>query len=375
MGRILKIFKGLILSIIVIMVVSYWTVPYIAKHIETSNPIKTQSKTIMLKSDQPSQLRMTNKEKIIHRAKNLDTYLSILASNIWYFPVLWINYINIDVKYPKISKESFGMFVDSSKAPINKILKEIDELNIVSTAIRVYITPDYLNSKSYQDNLKLAEELKRRGKSVMLVLAQLKETFSYNIQILVDKVIKDFGEFVDFYQLGEAINRDKWGITNKEKFKRYVISCYNSIIAYDPEAKTVGPSVIDFEWYYTVYYLNLAEDFIDIQGSLLYVDRVKEPENRQNGFNTVEKVHFLKAIAPDKPLWITEVNWPLENTGSFKPTSQKEAVTQQEYRDYMLRYLIELLSDGNVERVYWWATVCERIWFDRPHKYGEISSI
>ncbi len=40
MGRILKIFKGLILSIIVIMVVSYWTVPYIAKHIETSNPIK-----------------------------------------------------------------------------------------------------------------------------------------------------------------------------------------------------------------------------------------------------------------------------------------------------------------------------------------------
>jgi len=42
---------------------------------------------------------------------------------------------------------------------------------------------DYLNSKSYQDNLKLAEELKRRGKSVMLVLAQLKETFSYIYQI------------------------------------------------------------------------------------------------------------------------------------------------------------------------------------------------
>ncbi len=97
------------------------------------------------------------------------------------------------------------MCVDSSKAPINKILKEIDELNIVSTAIRVYITPDYLNSKSYQDNLKLAEELKRRGKSVMLVLAQLKETFSYNIQILVDKVIKDFGEFGGFFINSEEV--------------------------------------------------------------------------------------------------------------------------------------------------------------------------
>jgi len=97
----------------------------------------------------------------------------------------------------------------------------------------------------------------------------------------------------------------------------------------------VGPSVIDFEWYYTVYYLNLAEDFIDIQGSLLYVDRVKEPENRQNGFNTVEKVHFLKAIAPDKPLWITEVNWLLKIQAVLNNISERGS-NSKEYRDYMV---------------------------------------
>jgi hypothetical protein len=354
MGIIFKIFRKLIFWAIIISVASYWIVPPIAEMLSKREPKITTKKTVILNSDQPSKVKLTKEELILHRAKNLDTYLGIVASTLIHLPAVAVDYFSIYKKFPKIPKESFGMSVDAGKAPINRILEKLKEINITSTAIRVYLTPKYLNSQNYEKNLKLAEELKKRGFSVMLVLAQLRESFNFDIYSLVGKVIRDFEEFVDFYQVGEAVNRDKWGVVNRKRFKRLITDSYNAIIAYDPEAKIIAPAVIDFEWYYSIYYLNLAEEFIDIQSSLLYVDRVREPENSQNGFDTVDKIHLLNAIAPEKPLWITEVNWPLKNTGSFRPTSLKEAVTPKKYRDYMLRYLIMVLSDGSVERVYWW---------------------
>jgi hypothetical protein len=62
----------------------------------------------------------------------------------------------------------------------------------------------------------------------------------------------------------------------------------------------------------------------------------------------------MKAVAPEKPLWITEVNWPIAGPGAYKPTSNKTAVVPEKYRDYMLRYLIIALAGGYAERVYWW---------------------
>jgi len=353
MRFILQLIKRSIWIVTILLVVAYFAVPPIAKFFVDSR-YKSKFSTYMLKSDQPKPLNLNPNEKILHRALNLDTYLSILGSNIWHFPELVFDYLTTFTIYPNISHRSFGLFVDGSKAPVNKILDDLDELNITSTAIRVYVTKDYINSKEYQENLELAKKLHRSGRDVMLVLAQLYESFSGDLYGLLDQITSDFGKYVNFYQAGEAINRDKWGMINKERFSKYIMAIYQSLSINDPEAKIVGPGVIDFEWYYTVYYLNLADEFIDIQGALLYVDREGEPENSRYGFDTIKKVHLLKAINPHKPLWITEVNWPIKNTNQYKPTSSKEAVSLEKYRDYMLRYLIEILADGYVDRIYWW---------------------
>ena len=348
-----KIVRKSIWTLIAILIVSYFIVPPVASMF-VDRDFKSKFKTVMLMSDQPKPLELSSSEKILHRALNLDTYLSVLASSIWHMPSVIIDYALLPTKYPTIKKDSFGVYVDSSKASANEILDSLKDLNISSVAMRIYITDKYINSNEYKQNLNLAKKLKERGYSLMVVLAQLNETFSSSYESLLNKVVFDFSDYASFYQAGEAINRDKWGMINKERFANYIIAVYKSVSLNDPEAKVIGPAIIDFEWYYTIYYLNLAEDFIDIQGALLYVDRVGKPENSQYGFDTIKKVLFLKAIKPEKPLWITEVNWPIKGTGAYKPTSNKEAVSLEEYRDYMLRYLIETLSTGYVQRVYWW---------------------
>jgi|GEM_PF-401591 hypothetical protein len=353
MGFILRIIKKTIASFILLLVLSYFIVPPIA-NLFVDDVYTNGLSTKMLKSDQPKSLSFSDDDKILHRALNIDTYLSILGSTIWHLPSVAFNYLMIKQKHPKVLNQSFGVFVDASKAPINRIMQNLDELNITSTAIRIYVTKEYVQSDNYRQNLLLAKKLHDSGRSIMLVLAQLYETFSPNLYWTLNKITSDFSDYVDYYQAGEAINRDKWGVLNKDRFRRYILSIYQNLSLNDPEAKIVGPAVIDFEWYYTIYYLNMAEDFIDIQGTLLYVDRVKEPENEQYGFDTIKKVRLLKAIKPDKPLWITEVNWPIRGTGEFRPTSKKEAVSIEDYRNYMIRYLIQVLADGQVKRVYWW---------------------
>jgi hypothetical protein len=96
----------------------------------------------------------------------------------------------------------------------------------------------------------------------------------------------------------------------------------------------------------------------DIVSALLYVDRRGAPENRQLGFDTVEKCALLKAIAETSRngaarCWITEVNWPLWE-GPHSPAGRTVSVDEQTQADYLVRYYLLCLTSGFVERVYWW---------------------
>jgi hypothetical protein len=77
----------------------------------------------------------------------------------------------------------------------------------------------------------------------------------------------------------------------------------------------------------------------------------------------------------DRPLWITEVNWPLKGTGKYSPASGNPNVTEDEQADYLIRYYVLCLATGYVERIYWWQLVApgyglidsrEEPWRKRP---------
>jgi hypothetical protein len=101
----------------------------------------------------------------------------------------------------------------------------------------------------------------------------------------------------------------------------------------------------------------------------LYVDRRGAPENFQGRFSAAEKFALARAVADCSPavenrLIISETNWPLAGTGVWSPVGSPYAspgprhndpsVSEQDYADYMLRYLVLALASGMVERVYWW---------------------
>jgi hypothetical protein len=164
------------------------------------------------------------------------------------------------------------------------------------------------------------------------------------------------------FQVGQAINRSKWGIWNVREYVELARAA-EEILRRRPGVEVLGPAVIDFEHHVTAAVLNLrrAGFRFDAVSSLLYVDRRGAPENRQAGFDTVDKILLLKAIADtaknaDGRCWITEVNWPLRE-GPHSPAGKSVSVEEGPQADYLVRYYLLALGTGLVERVFWWQMV------------------
>ena len=164
------------------------------------------------------------------------------------------------------------------------------------------------------------------------------------------------------FQIGQAINRSKWGVWNVGEYVSLVRAA-EEILRREPGVELLGPSVIDFEYHVTAGVLNQrrAGFHFDAVSALLYVDRRGAPENRQAGLDTVDKVVLLKAIAETARnstgrTWITEVNWPLRE-GPHSPAGRDVSVDEETQADHLVRYYLLTLGTGLVERVFWWQVV------------------
>jgi len=171
----------------------------------------------------------------------------------------------------------------------------------------------------------------------------------------IDRVFGQFKEKCSFFEIGHAWNRTKWGIWNYKEYLSLARPAYELGQKYG--VKLVGPAVIDFEFH--LYPPVLKEIPFDKVSSLLYVDRVGAPENKQFGWDISAKIALLKATvdvcsSENRNLWITEFNWPLEGTGKYSPASGKPNVTEEQQSNFLVRYFILALASGFVERVYWW---------------------
>ncbi|MCX7010377.1 MAG: hypothetical protein NTY53_24580 [Kiritimatiellaeota bacterium] len=182
----------------------------------------------------------------------------------------------------------------------------------------------------------------------------------------VSQTLDHVGDVAEWAEIGHAINRVKWGLWD--------LRDYLKLLAPVLELRVKFPTVrwmIDFEYHQLMAVLKLLPpDFrFDALSHHLYVDRRGAPENFQGRFSAVEKFTLARAIADWSPavakrLIISETNWPLAGTGVWSPVGSPYAspglrlgdpsVSEQDYADYMLRYLVLALASGMVERVYWW---------------------
>jgi len=233
--------------------------------------------------------------------------------------------------------------------------------------------------EQHTEEEELARELHRQGYEMTFVLAQNRDLVRDlgRWRAAVTELAERFGKFGIHFQVGQAINRSKWGIWN---YREYIdlAAAAAEILRQDPRRQILGPGVIDYEPLRTAGVLNVQQDkvFFDILASLLYVDRRGAPENTQLGFDTVDKVTQLKAIAEISPncgerSWITEVNWPLWE-GPHSPAGRKVSVDEETQANYLARYYLLTLGTGLVERVYWWQLVARGYGLSHDSGEGEL---
>jgi hypothetical protein len=213
----------------------------------------------------------------------------------------------------------------------------------------------------HRDEERLASALAEKGLEVSFVLPQNRDLVRDRAhwRAKVAELGERFRPFGSHFQVGQAINRSKWGVwTSGEYLELYRDAA--EILRRLPGVTLLGPAVIDFEFQSLISLVRRRPPgvFFDVVASLLYVDRRGAPEARQLGFDTVGKVLLLRAIAEtgrccSPRCWITEVNWPLWE-GPHSPAGRTVSVNEDTQADYLVRYYALALGTGLVERVYWW---------------------
>lgn len=263
-----------------------------------------------------------------------------------------------------------------------ELLAAVEGLGIRSVLLRLHPW-----SSDHAAEEALARELAVRGHELIFTLPQNRELVRDLVQggsrwrQAVAELAQRFTPHGSVFQVGQAVNRSKWGVWNAREWAALTAVAAEELRRY-PGVRLLGPAVIDFEVHQTVGLVNLAalgsESFEDLRldalASLLYVDRRGAPENRQLGFDTVDKVVLLKAVAetarrcgPES--WITEVNWPLRE-GPHSPAGKSVSVDEETQASYLVRFYVSTLATGLVERVFWWQLVARGYGLIEPPSRG-----
>jgi len=253
-------------------------------------------------------------------------------------------------------------------------LREIEDLGVGPVLLRLHPW-----DSDHGDEERLAEALVGQGHELSFVIPQNRELVRdrKRWRASVEELAERFSPLGRYFQVGQAINRSKWGIwTHGEYVDLYLEAA--EILRRREGVEVLGPSVIDFEFQAILALVNRKTPglYFDIVSNLLYVDRRGAPENRQMGLDTVDKVTLLRAIAEigrncSERCWITEVNWPLWE-GPHSPAGKTVSVGEEEQANYLVRYYLLALGTGLVERVFWWRLIARGYGLVSPESDGSL---
>ena len=303
-------------------------------------------------SDQPHVIKDKSFKKDMRKRHWVD-YMKMALINAFIYPISVIATPLFRSKSVDTTK-FFGMSVN-----LDKGLEQVDlieELGCKNILIRVPLS-DIANLKSYVEFAKYFH-----GCEITVNILQDRPHIEHKmmLQESLTNIFIAFKGISKNFQIGNAINRLKWGFASVQEYLDFYEVAYNIKRNSFKEYNLIGPSVIDFEYHYTIRALfSKYNIYFDKVSALLYVDRRGAPENTQLiSYDTSKKIDLLYAIASlskrsSNKLIISEVNWPLSNTKPYAPTSEQECVSLETYACYMLRYYLLALGTKKVETVFW----------------------
>ncbi len=326
-------------------------------------------------ADQPHNMAPKN-ERLRHHFKHAGSYFPLLFSNLRKLGPglkLYRKYRKFQYREKVRITDPFAVAVSPLGDRNEEVVALLEELGVSKTLVRIASW----EMDQFDEIEALLILLKKRGTGIIFAVLQQRDDvlFPEKWEAFLDEAFSRFHKFSPYFEIGHAWNRTKWGVWDYTEYLSLAEKAVTSAEKHD--VKLVGPAVIDFEFH--LYPPVLKKIPFDVASSLLYVDRMGAPETYQAGWDTSKKLALLRATVDvcleERPLWITEVNWPLKNTGKYSPASGKPNVTEDEQADYLVRYYVLCLATGFVERIYWWQLVApgyglivsrEEPWRKRP---------
>ncbi|WP_418186056.1 hypothetical protein ACNSOS_04210 [Aliarcobacter vitoriensis] len=314
-------------------------------------------------SDQPHIIKDKEFKKAI-RKKELKDNLKLLFSSLFILPISILFMKFFKGRVETSNKDFIGLGVNLDKDDGQNIQQDlVEELGVKNLIIRLPLW-DMQNIDSYVSFAKSFNQNSK--KNILLNIIQDRksienieydESKKQNLELIFTK----FTDISDEFQIGTTINRLKWSFFSVKEYMNFYKVAQDLKEQKFPNIKLLGPSVIDFEYYYNIRAMfNLKKIKYDITSALLYVDRRGSPKNTQYGiFDLKNKIDLLFSLVKLSPktvsneIYITETNYPIKNTSPYAPTSEKECVSNEEYTKYMLEYFEIAKKSKKIKRVYW----------------------
>ncbi len=312
-------------------------------------------------SSQPYKIPAEQKPRVT--AANLYEYLKVAATTLGLAPwVLW-RYLTIQphAAEPATATDFIGLSVTPDPKFDNAIREMVDDLGVRRLLLRI---PCWES-----DRLEPYLDFMTRFPQHDFVVNILQSRDSVANPDIWEQQIQDIFSAmqsrVSDYQLGNAINRSKWGCRHSGDWLGLMDRAYAIAAKFDG-AQVAGSSVIDFEPLVALRTLfNFHPHKFDICASLLYINRRGSPYGKQYRFFDLErKIRLTGAMLGvsnkcPRRLWITETNWPLLNTKPWTPNSghPRSTVDEPTQARYLTQYYQIAWHSRLVERVYWWQLI------------------
>ena len=339
---------------------------------QQANPMYPNDKDIWIwdpKSQQAiSAFTSKDRKKMISPGQGIH----VVRSTINYLPRVWRQYkryCQTAFEESIAMKHRIGCAVSPDPSRWESELKLVSDLGVLPILLRFY----FHESKDQNNFLKqCVEELSQLGYPVSIALIQNRAAVQNPDRwaAFCEEILRDLHTYIEMAEIGHASNRVKWGCWNSSDYAELAAVVPNLRAAY-PEVKFTGPAGIDFEYQRVLGTLEAISTNVqfDALSHHLYVDRRGAPENEQAGFCTWKKCALARAVAAVHPrtvdkLIVSEVNWPLLDTGVFSPVGSPylfpgqqvkgPSVDEATYARYMVRYFLQTICSGMVDQVYWW---------------------
>jgi len=308
-------------------------------------------------SDQPHVIKDKSYKRAMRKRYKTD-FLKMMGTSLIMFPLsialmkLFRKKENKDFK----KEEFYGIGVNLDKGDSQQEL--VEELGVKSLIIRLPLS-DIQNIDKYYQFTKSFGDDKKILLNIMQDRVHIEDKDLLKLHIM--EIFNTFKNITLEYQIGTTINRAKWGFFAVKEYLEFYKIVQDIRDDKYSTFKLLGPSVIDFEYHYTIRALfnNFPIKF-DKLSSLLYVDRRGAPENTQMGIfdtkNKIDMIYSLVKLSPKMKLddiYITEVNWPLSGTAPYAPTSENECVSEELYSQYMIDYFQIAKETNKIQKVFW----------------------